>query len=93
MELIGKLQISTYDPAGIDLIKDALKSASSSTLKKNQALDVHVNVVSAPDYLIKINASDWKVAEKSWLSFQETVKTHFKKNSKIEPLLLTFNRE
>ena len=93
VELAGKLQIITSEPSGIELIKNALKSASNATIKKNKALQVQVNVVSAPDYQIKISASDWKMAEKSWTTFQDTVKNHFKKNSKSDPLLLSFIRD
>ena len=90
--LSGKIQISTYDPAGNELIKNAFNSASTATLKKN-ALGVQVNVISAPEYRAIINASDWKIAEKCWLTFQETIKKQIKKNSEFEPLILSFVRE
>lgn len=90
--LSGKIQISTYDPAGNELIKNAFNSATKATIKKN-AQSVQINIVSAPEYRTIINASDWKIAEKCWSTFQETIKKQIKKNSKFEPLLLTFERE
>ena len=92
VSLSGKAKISSYDPQGIDIIKESFEIASDATLKK-KAIDVTVHVISAPDYKITINADDWKNAEKYWSVFQETFIKNFKKKSKIEPLMMEFIRE
>ena len=92
VSLSAKAKISSYDPAGIDLIKEAFEVASETTLKK-KALDVSVHVNSAPEYKIVINADDWKNAEKYWTIFQESFIKTFKKKSSVEPLIMEFTRD
>lgn len=90
--LTGKAKISSYDPEGIFIIKEAFETASEATLKK-KAIDVSVNVISAPEYKIVIAADDWKNAEKYWAVFQESFTKTFKKKSTTEPLIMEFIRE
>ena len=92
VSLSAKAKISSYDPAGIDLIKEAFEVATDTTLKK-KAIDVSVHVISAPEYKIVINADDWKNAEKYWSVFQESFIKTFKKKSTVEPLILEFTRD
>ena len=92
VSLSGKAKISSYDPDGIEIIKEAFEVASETTLKK-KAIDVSVHVISAPDYKIVIDADDWKNAEKYWAIFQESFIKTFKKRSSLEPLLMEFIRE
>ena len=92
VSLSGKVKISSYDPQGIDIIKESFSVATDATLKK-KAIDVTVHVISAPDYKIVINADDWKNAEKYWSVFQDTFIKNFKKKSKLEPLIMEFIRE
>lgn len=92
VSLSGRAKISSYDPQGVDIIKESFEVAADATLKK-KAIDVSVHVISAPDYKITINADDWKNAEKYWFVFQETFTKNFKKKSKLEPLLMEFIRE
>lgn len=92
VSLLGNIQLSTIDPNGNEVIKRSFIDAIDVTIKK-KALKVQVNVVSAPDYKVIIDAGDWKIAEKCWVTFQESIKKYFKKNSKSEPLLLSFVRE
>ena len=92
VSLTGKLKISTYDPAGLPIMKSAFDFAKDATLKK-KAIDCQINVISAPDYRIIIDADDWKNAEKYWNVFQESFIKVFKKKSTVEPLILEFIRE
>jgi len=92
VSLSGKAKISSYDPEGVDIIKEAFEVASDATLKK-KAIDVSVHVISAPEYKIVIDADDWKNAEKYWSIFQETFIKTFKKKSTTEPLIMEFIRE
>ena len=88
----GKAKVSSFDPEGMNLIKESFGVAADATLKK-KAIDVSIHVISAPEYKIVINAEDWKGAEKYWAVFQETFIKNFKKKSKVEPLIMEFIRE
>ena len=88
----GKAKISSFDPEGMNLIKESFGVAAEATLKK-KAIDISIHVISAPEYKIVINADDWKGAEKYWTVFQETFMKNFNKKSKVEPLIMEFIRE
>lgn len=92
VSLSAKAKISSYDPEGMDLIKESFEAATEATLKK-KALDVTVHVISSPEYKIVISADDWKNAEKYWGIFQDSFTKTFKKKSTVEPLIMEFTRE
>lgn len=92
ISLSAKAKISSYDPEGMDIIKEAFEVASETTLKK-KAIDVSVHVISAPEYKIVINADDWKGAEKYWSIFQETFIKTYKKRATSEALMMEFTRD
>ena len=92
VSLSAKVKFSSADPEGISVLKEAFGAASDATLKK-KAISVSVQVISAPDYKVVINADDWKNAEKYWSVFQDSFVKTLKKRSKQEPLALEFIRE
>ncbi|MFW9930529.1 MAG: S1 RNA-binding domain-containing protein [Candidatus Thorarchaeota archaeon] len=86
--LSGKLKCSLYVKNGLEIFKDALNE-SSDIAKKNDATEVYIQNISAPDYRITIEAEDWKKAERSWKLFQDSFE---KRISKMNPLILEFSR-
>lgn len=90
--LSGKAKVSSFDPEGIKIIKEAFDAACDATLKK-KAINVDVHVISAPEYKIVINADDWKNAEKYWSVFQDSFIKTFKKRAQQEALIMEFIRE
>ena len=72
VSLGGKIRCSLYVKNGLEIFKDAIFDAIE-TAKQNEALDVYVQNISAPDYRITIEADDWKKAEKSWKAFQDAM--------------------
>lgn len=91
VSLSGKITVSTFDPRGINLIRDAFTGAMKETLDA-KAISCEVHVVSAPDYRVQIEASDWKVAEKCWKTFQDTFEGVFNEGTNAV-LTLEFERE
>ncbi|OLS19869.1 MAG: Translation initiation factor 2 subunit alpha [Candidatus Heimdallarchaeota archaeon LC_3] len=88
VQLGGKLRCSLYVKNGLEIFKSAIND-SIKQAKENDALNVYVQNISAPDYRITIEADDWKKAEKSWKSFQSNME---KKISKHSPIIIEFSR-
>lgn len=60
VEIKGMLMLSSTLPDGIAFIKEALQSAESTEFED---VTIDVKYISAPRYIIKIKAPDYKVAE------------------------------
>ncbi len=88
VQLGGKLRCSLHVKNGLEIFKTAIND-SIKQAKEDDASNVFVQNISAPDYRITIEADDWKKAEKSWKSFQNTLE---KKISKHSPIIIEFSR-
>jgi translation initiation factor 2 subunit 1 len=62
VEVTGLLTITSVQPDGITVIKNALKKAAES---KSAGADVEILYLGAPTYRIKVTAPDYKKAEKA----------------------------
>ena len=87
--LAGKINCSVYARNGLEVLKDCFNEAMEAA-RANNALDINVQNVSAPDYRVLIEADDWKVAEKCWREFQTTFEKAISQHS---PLNVVFARD
>ena len=87
--LAGKINCSLYVRNGLEVLKDCFNEAMEAA-RTNNALDINVQNISAPDYRILIEAEDWKIAEKCWREFQTTFE---KSISQYSPLSVVFARD
>ena len=59
VEIVGKLKITTFDPNGIDIIKDSLKKAEEAANN-----EISINYLGSGLYRFMVKAPDYKKAEK-----------------------------
>jgi translation initiation factor 2 subunit 1 len=74
VELKGELYIQTYDPDGVDIIKEAISRAK----EKNDKVDIRY--LGAGKYSMSIKATDYKEAEKIMKSSVDAAVKHVEKN-------------
>lgn len=75
VEIKGMLQVSSHEPHGITIIKDALMQAESTEFED---VTIEVKYISAPRYIIKVKAPDYKVAESQLKKAVERVEASMK---------------
>ncbi len=63
VEVTGHLYLTSTEPDGISVIKNALKKAGAE--HKGSGVDIELLYLGAPTYRIKVTASDYKKAEKA----------------------------
>ena len=63
MEVTGHLLLTSTEPDGITVIKNALKKAGAE--QKGSGVDIELLYLGAPTYRIKVTAPDYKKAEKA----------------------------
>ena len=71
-EIKAKLMLKSYDPDGINKIKDALKSAEESGIK--------ISYIAAPEYLAKYTTRNAKKGEKEFAEKLEKLISYAKKS-------------
>ncbi len=60
VEIVGYVELKSYEPTGVSLVKEALKKIETY---KSEG-EIEVTYVSAPMYRIKVKATDYKNAER-----------------------------
>ena len=63
VKLTKIIELKSYKPDSVEIIKSALKKGLKSTRRKDITLDV--NLVGSPRYRFSIQANDYKIAEKA----------------------------
>jgi translation initiation factor 2 subunit 1 len=81
VEIKGMLMLSSALPNGISFIKEALKSAEST---EYEDVTIDVKYISAPRYIIKIKAPDYKVAEHQMKKAVDRVQSKMKGKGEFE---------
>lgn len=76
VEIKGILQLTSYLPDGIIHIKEALSLAEKSEFDD---VNIDIKYISAPRYLIKVKAPDYKIAESQMKKAVERVEAHLTK--------------
>lgn len=77
VELKGDLLLQTYDPDGVDIIKEAISKA------KDKSSSIDIKYLGAGKYSVSIKASDYKGAEKSLKSSVDAAIKHMEKSKAI----------
>lgn len=62
VEVTGYVDLESSDPAGVDVIREALKAAGEYD---DEDIDLEVTYVGSPEYLIRVRAPDYKQAEEA----------------------------
>lgn len=70
VEVTGYIGISSADPDGVDIVRDALKAAEGDGEVPDE-LELSVTYVGAPEYRIRVRAPDYKTAESELQSSAE----------------------
>lgn len=74
----GELTLESYEPDGIDKIKDAIKKAEDFAKKKK--MEVSITYLSAPRYALELTASNYKDAEKDVKEIVDVIVEEMKKS-------------
>ena len=74
VDIKGALNLKSYNPNGIEIIKEGLKKA----LSKVEGVDVKYK--GAGVYNVTVQAEDYKTAEKNLAAFTDTIIDHMKSN-------------
>ena len=70
VNVTGIIQVTTYDPDGINLIKDSM----SKVLSNKSRNKLEISYLGSPKYKITVYAEDYKTAEKNLTSALEKIK-------------------
>jgi len=68
----GRMMIEVWDDEGVEVIKKALTKAEGASSKKDE-VTVSCYYDGAPEYRVEVVAPDYKLAEKAWVSAQNSV--------------------
>lgn len=81
VEIKGMLMVSSVLPNGVSFIKEALTTAEST---EYEDVTIEVKYISAPRYIIKVKAPDYKVAEHQMKKAVERVQAKMKGKGEFE---------
>ncbi len=76
VEIRGYLTVNSWLPDGVNYIRDALSNAE---LSEYEDVEIKIKYVGAPQYMIKVKAPDYKIAEDQMKKAVERTKEHIKK--------------
>lgn len=75
----GYLELKSYEPAGVNIIKEALKKVEKHEAEHDTKIEV--SYISPPIYRIKVRSTDYKTAEKTLKSAADEGIEYMRRNS------------
>lgn len=78
VEIKGYLEVTCWEPNGIDFIKNALMEAEK---KEYEDVEIRVTYIGAPRYMITVRAPDYKIAEEQMKKAVERVEKYIKSHN------------
>ncbi len=79
VEIDGYLNLESYEPNGVKIIKKSLQEIESHPLQEGVE-GIKVEYISAPNYRVKVKAKDYKIAEKTLKDSTEKAIDYIKKH-------------
>jgi translation initiation factor 2 subunit 1 len=79
--ITGYVEFKSYEPCGIDIIKESLKKIEKYPGEEDSKIEV--SYISPPVYRIKVRAGDYKTAERVLKNASEEGIDHMRKNASI----------
>ncbi len=78
VDIKGYLTVTSWESDGINHIKNILMKAEESEFED---VEIKIRYVGAPQYIIKVKAPDYKIAEEEMKKAVEKIKEHMKKHN------------
>lgn len=63
VNIVGELELISYDPAGVELIKKAISSGRKQKPPKGEKVSLDFQLITPPRYRLEIEAGNYQVAE------------------------------
>jgi translation initiation factor 2 subunit 1 len=77
VRLTGLVNITCYEPEGVNILKNFFKSFITNFKKKYKGSELNIQVISPPDYRFVVESGDWRTAEGIWKDIQKEAEKFF----------------